>query len=384
MNTNIIDFKQDCFNIINVAKKLGISIIKPTNSSKKVIALCPFCNDTSGHLYLTLENGTYFNVYKCVKCGKSGSSVNLYGTLKNLSHKDAITELLNDIPNYNIIKFSKEIIKQHNNKQCFEPKEFAYLNKIYNTFIDLLPLYKKHYQNLINRGLFPSTIRNQGYRSIPKDYKLRQNICDKIIELHGSNCLEGVPGFYFNKYSKWDFYAPSGFLIPIRNISNLIIGFQIRFDNIDGTGKKKPRYKNFSSNGFFKGTKIIPHVSFSYNSTFSCKKVVITEGPLKASISTQFTDITFLALPGVSAQHNELISILKELNPMEVSIAFDMDILKTKEVLIALNHLIDLLKQNNFKYKLIRWDYLYLKDNKLKGIDDYLFFRYNQLKSKIN
>lgn len=372
-----IDVKNDPrLNILNIANKLGIKIIKPTAGSKKVIALCPFCNDSSGHLYLTIENGRYYNVYQCVKCGNKGSGVSLYAKMRGIDTKAAFFEIINEDSNINLIKLSNQIVETQDKKEGFEPKPIHYLNKVYESFLDLLPLYEYHRENLMNRGLFENTINSKKYRSIPDNYNLRQDICLKLIRKYGNNTLEGVSGFYINRYNKWDFCSPAGMLIPSRNISREIQGFQIRFDK---PKNKKKRYKNFSSAGFYKGTKCIPHVHVAWNTKEIGKRVVITEGPLKADIATQFTNITFLALPGIGALHSELVSILKEMMPYQVDIAADMDILDKIPVQIALNNLKQRLNENSFKYTEKRWENIYLKNKDIKGVDDYLLYLYKEM-----
>lgn len=85
-----IDFENDeRLSIVTVANKCGIEMIKPIDHNR-ILGLCPFCNDTTGHLYLlTLKNNKgYYNVYKCLKCGKGGGAVALYTEIKGLDTKE--------------------------------------------------------------------------------------------------------------------------------------------------------------------------------------------------------------------------------------------------------------------------------------------------------
>jgi len=376
-----IDFKTDeRFNILNVANKLNIKIVKPVRNCSKFIAICPFCDDKSGHLYLTIENGSYNNVFKCVKCSESGSAVQLYAKLRNIDTIAAVKELCNEDVDRKSIKVSEKAIINQKKNNVNEVKSDKILNCIYTEFLNKLTLNDIHKKNMLDRGLFYSTIKSKQYRSIPNDYNTRQNICRELQVKYGENALCGISGFFFNrKVGKWDFYAPKGMLIPCRNLNGEIVTLQIRLDEI----VDKQRYKNFSSAGFYKGTPCYAHVHVAYNKEKSVDNIIVTEGPIKADITCQLMNRTVLALPGVGALHKELISILKEFNANSIDIAFDMDILDKVPVQKALNYLQDRLDEENIEYTQLLWKDYYLKDKKLKGIDDYLAYKYNIMVSKV-
>lgn len=372
-----IDYKNDeRLNIVNVAIKCGIEIVSTVRTSKRVLAKCPFCDDKKGHLYLTLEgtNGRY-NVYKCVRCGEHGTNIDLYSKIYNVDRKTAFKELLGN----DITSKSKEIIKKVNetNINIIPAKPVEYLDKVYRTFLSMLDLSFEHKSNLLKRGLSLEYIKKNNYKSLPVDFKKKNEICLKLSKAYD---LKGVPGFYVNDYGYWDMYCPKGMLIRSLNKDGLIQGFQIRLDE----PKNGKRYKYFSSSGFPKskpnGTKADAHVHISYGIKKNSKRVGITEGPLKADIATYFTGITFFAIPGVNVAQNELVDTLKTMDMESVDICFDMDILNKPEVKKALNSLISKLKENNINYNVKKWEKEYLSNKEIKGIDDYLLYKYMSMK----
>lgn len=380
MNMEEIDFRTDeRFNIVNIASKLGIRITGPEGF--KVRAKCPFCDDDNnkkGHLYLTVENQGYHNVYKCMRCGASGSAVQLYAKLKNVDTSTAVRELINDGIDRRSIKITKQIINKQKNVRNCEVKDVERLNIIYRDLLEMLTLSPFHKNNLLNRGMFYSTIKEKKYKTIPMDYNRRQDICQQLIKKHGKKALYGISGFYYNKkVSRWDFYAPKGMLIPISNSNGQIVAMQIRLDK----PIKNVRYQCFSSAKYYLGTPCFPHVHVAYNEGKSKNKIVVTEGPIKADIGAQFLDSTFLALPGVGSLHGELLDILKQFKCNNIDIAFDMDILDKEPVQMALNRLKDRLDAEDIEYVQITWKEHYRKDQNIKGIDDYLSYEYNK---KIN
>ena len=101
------------------------------------------------------------------------------------------------------------------------------LDKIYHSFLQLLPLSSKHYRklkndgwsdSLIQRSLIRSLILKTSYDDTKKlftDYLERVRIADSLINEYGN--LKGVPGFFQDNENKWTFVGRRGMLIPIYN-----------------------------------------------------------------------------------------------------------------------------------------------------------------------
>lgn len=370
-----IDYKNDTrLNILNIAEKCGIKVIGPVKTGYRYLAYCPFCDDTSGHLYLTVDNGKFYNVYKCQKCNERGSAINLYSKMTGVDNTTAFNELING----NTSDITVRAIKELKSKkiEIKQSKPIAYLDKVYRRLLELLSLSEVHYENLIDRGLDRLTIKKKQYKSLPIDYKIKNNVCNKLSKEFN---LDGVPGFFINTYGYWDMYCPKGFLIPIRDLDGRIQGLQIRLD----IAQKNKRYKYFSSSGFPEdnpnGTKCDVHVHVAWGRGNNTNIVGVTEGPLKADISAKLSGRTFFAIPGVNSAQTELVDIIKLIRPSMTDIAFDMDMLDNQYVLQALNTLQDNLNKENIVYRLINWEAAYKANKKIKGIDDYLLKIYKSL-----
>lgn len=481
-----IDFENDSrFNILNVAEKNNIKIVsKAKNGGDRYIGICPFCDDTTGHLYLTIRDHRYYNVFKCVKCGETGSAISLHSRLRNLTNKEAFSDLLNKDSSSELVHFAKKEEKQ--NKLIIQNKSapVEVLNNTYSKFLDKLILLKKHGNDLLKRGLSRKDISNGRYKSLPSNRADRISICEELIK---EGCvLKGVPGFFINplgskniskypymekvlnllfmflikekssysvllktfarhfyllkdtKYKekslmivqhiksnpyisymdnlkikrvkvfsnieikddsfifefhkeflnilefKWDFCSVDGYLIPILNKDSLIQGFQIRRDK-----SYKNKYIWFSSSGYNNGTKSKVCIHIAWNKNKSIKKIGITEGPLKANIASKYSNITYLAVPGVNVGQEELINLLEHhIKSNNIGVCFDMDILDKKEVKRALENLIDRLKRlgsrtrikqkRNINFKVCTWN------KKYKGIDDYFYELYLEKYKKVD
>ncbi|KPI55162.1 hypothetical protein KW94_03960 [Clostridioides difficile] len=365
---------EEKLNIINVALKCDIELIKTIDSSR-VLAHCPFCDDRSGHMYLTIENKEFRNFYKCYKCGSYGSSVSLYAKSKGITTKEAYIELINDISRERL-NVSKKIIEkvQKKGNSC-DIKDVNYLDFIYRVFLDSLILEDKHFNNLKNRGLNDFIIKKNLYRTLDIKYKERIRICKDLINLGFD--LKGVPGFYNDKFGKWNFVSKKGYLIPIKNLDGRIISLQIRMDDEELISNKnlKSRYKYFSSYKYQDGTKAIAAIHYIKGSN-NDNSIIITEGPLKADITNFFSNKSIIAIPGVSIGHSEVVRMIKSLGYPLAIICFDMDLYDNINVKKSMIELCKKFNENNISFVYKSWKEEYKKNKNLKGIDDLLYHEY--------
>ncbi|ERM91245.1 hypothetical protein O163_11475 [Caldanaerobacter subterraneus subsp. yonseiensis KB-1] len=348
------------FDVLEVAEKLGIKILRKA-SSEEYVGRCPFCGDSEnpehGHLYLNVSK----NVYYCVRCGEGGDTVDLYAKLKNIDIKEAYKELKKG----NVTPLAdKEKLKkvQHNPVAPIEVRD-----KVYRAFLDKLTLEHKHIRNLLKRGLSWEETAKNLYKTLPEEPQQRWKICRELIK--EGYPLEGIPGFYQREKDGkryWDFVDYKGFLIPVRDVQGRIQGFQIRLDEEE----KGRKYVWFSSRDKLNGT---PAHAWQGVHGGPSKIVIVTEGPLKADVAHYLSRYTFVSVPGVTAIRDIEI-VLKQLGAKKVYIAFDMDILTNPAVQKAKERLEEQLKNAGFEVQTKIWDGRY------KGIDDYLLFRTKQRK----
>lgn len=335
--------------VINI---LGIEVLGANSTEYK--ALCPFCGDEKGHLYINHIKG----LYKCHRCGEQGNALTLYAKVNNISNSEAYKELTkNEYISNNKVLYSKKTIQEA------KEVEIEVRDKTYNALLDMLVLTKEHYQNLLQRGLTIEKIKEKKYKSLEMDYEKRKSICQQLIK-NGIQ-LEGVPGFYIDKNGMWNFYSneSTGILIPSRNIKGQIQGMQIRLDNVQSN-----KYRNFTSSNKYRGTKAKNYIHVINKNS---KKVIITEGILKSDVSAEMSNTTFIGLVGVNS-YSGITEILKEIiknGNKDITIAYDMDKYSNNNVLKAEKELIEHIKENlKITVKILEWD------RNFKGIDDYLYY----------
>ena len=356
------------FDILNIAKGLGIKILKKA-SSEEYIARCPFCGDSKnpehGHLYLNISKDTYY----CVRCGEGGSAIGLYARLKRIDTKEAYRELIEE--NITLPPATKNSEEKRpaakENYNSVAPIEAR--DRVYRAFLDKLTLEHKHLRNLLKRGLSWEETAKNHYKSLPEEPQERWRICKELVEEKYN--LKGIPGFYQqeeNGEKYWTFVAYKGFLVPIRDVQGRIQGFQIRLDETEHR-----KYIWFSSRNKLNGT---PAHAWQGVHGGPSKIVIVTEGPLKADVAHYLSRYTFVSVPGVNAIKGIEV-ILKDLGAEKVYIAFDMDLLTNKAVQKAKERLEKKLIEAGFEVHTKTWNSRY------KGIDDYLLAREKQKQKKV-
>lgn len=346
--------------ILNVAYICNISYIP---EGKRFTSTCPFCGAALGHFYLTPKDGRYTNVFRCVKCGEHGNQYKLYAYMKGFLNdteynKRACKELMGFDVETDTIKSIKQA-KEASNIKLNQMATIEIRDKVYRSLIRKLSLSEKHYLNLKHRGLSNNDILRNGYKTLPFDKELKNKICKELTNY--GFVLAGVPGFYTDKNMEWTFWTPKegGFLVPVINSVGQVQGCQVRKDAL------KKKYTWFSSSYMKNGAQCNGFIHVHWNPGHSSKKVVITEGALKATIASILSDTTFIAVPGINAIEC-LPEILSELKPEKLYVAYDMDYIQNKYVEKALNKLKWNLRTNGFNAIQSNWNPQY------KGIDDYM------------
>ncbi len=202
-------------------------------------------------------------------------------------------------------------------------------DRVYRDFLDLLTLSPRHRQELmLKRGLSEETIRKLHFRSTPgvKPW----SICKRLTDL--GHFLEGIPGFYRAENRRggyyWTFSMKPGFIIPIFDADGRIQALQSRLDVPDSRGK----YRLFSSSAKRNGSSSGTPIHVAKPSRLIDRRVWITEGPLKATIASQYLGAVVLGLIGATTW-KPVLEVIERYRKAEIVIAFDMD--QTQNVWIA-------------------------------------------------
>lgn len=327
-------YARESFTIAEVADLLSIRRLSDSYQDEFPVK-CPFCGDLRGKCSFCIrKNGELKNVYHCYHCGAAGNMLTLYAELSGIYGRNRYKEAYREIKQ--ALSFSGMDKRQQSTTRngfasivpkkkyiSLKEEEWDYRDHVYKEMLTFLKLKETHRRNLLLRGLTLNEVRQMEERGfLSTDEENSVAIARKLLK-KGFR-LDGVPGFFINRDGDWEaaFYKKNnGYLCPVRDGKERIIGFQIRLD----IPLKERKYLWFTSSGLEKGTS-----SGSPAGMFGKIKdgtVYVTEGILKAEIAWMCTGNPYIGVPGVS-NHKGLETVLRKLKEQglkRVYECYDMD-----------------------------------------------------------
>ena len=228
-----------------------------------------------------------------------GYSVGLYAKMKKLSNDKAFKELL-----------ERECFSQDRTLLEIRPMnqlaDIETRDKIYRDFLSMLRLEVQHKRCLRNMGFLDSTIEDNLYKSVPKNYIKRRMIANNLSKKYK---LEGLPGFYQEEDFKWIFSKYNGFFVPVFDANGYIQGLSIHLD--------KPFNNNqdiwFSSNNKINGTRAKNWIMKSNINQYSTS-VILTDSLLLGALAKDITDKSVIAFQNIANSY----MILKEIENTQI------------------------------------------------------------------
>ena len=278
--------------------------------------------------------------------------------------------------------------------QSIPPLENEKLDKVYRSFLAMLPLKKSHSHYLLRQGWPVSLITRSKIKSMPvhsisaKFEDSRHKITAELLREFGS--LEGVPGFYTERDGTWTFAGASGFLIPLYDMKGNMYRLRLRLDHpeLDENGKEKNKYNNFSSyrestapdgslvNGYAKGCRSGSHIGlYEDHAKDDYTVCYVTEGEKKAIYANFILHNPVISVPGVNSFKkllepvggNNVLDYLYAKGCRVIVIAYDSDKCVNEAVLMYETRLAQLLMGRGFQIALAGWN-----PGFGKGLDDIL------------
>lgn len=212
-------------------------------------------------------------------------------------------------------------------------------------------------EDLYRRGFTPDEVQRLGYGRALDDDRITLSLERKF----GRSALTGTPGFWQGN-DGIHLFTPNGgqIAVPVRNVDGQISALRIRTNN----PKRKWIWWSYPAvEGFlrpeFKAMVHVPlHTPDMRNGT-----VILTEGEIKADLTTLRTGVLCLSIPGVS-QWSLVIPVLKDLGVRRVVIAYDADARRKPSVAGALQRCAAALAADGYQIAVAVWP------DEFKGIDD--------------
>ena len=343
----------EIFHMWDVVSLLGIPM--PPSGRSSYYVQCPCCDESprKKHLNINLKK----EVYRCPRCGVSGGIFDLYSLYTGVPRDEVRKALVEKLgmPE-NRPKPKKKTVVQ-TKPEC-PITDVDTRHAVYSALLDKLTLAADHKENLRGRGLSEDDIIRLEYRTTPV---VGMTAIAGRLQSEGLH-LGGVPGFYRNDSDAWTFiHEERGILIPMRDQKGRIQGLQIRRDKAT-----RRKFRWVSSTERPAGC---PAEGWTHLAGPVKKRLVLTEGPMKADIIHALTGLTVLAVPGVNSltQLEAALDDLRSEGLEEIKTAFDMDFATNHHVQNGYNSLLQLLDAMGFQFGTYLWDPRY------KGLDDYIW-----------
>lgn len=364
--------------LATAVKLLGLRVDGPDSESvatdcATVNMLCPACSSSHVSRRRTLNLNYEKDAFRCPRCGFAGHTYDLisYYTgwpMQDVESRIRAGKLAGFTPTHNQMQSASTNDPHPRETKESELAPLKRRHLAYSEMLSLLELSTLHRANLKARGLKDNDIDEIGFKSLQR-YVDPAVLASKLIAK--GHDLRGIPGFGIAKDGRWRVSQPidGGFLIPLRNGSGLIQGFQIRFDH---PNDRTPKYGYFTSTGMPGGTSCSSWCCWAGESlALNGAKpfnVILTEGPLKAYIVNRLTAHNVLAVPGVNAlgKAAQALKSMKAMGLANVQIAYDMDCFSNVEVAKSLDRLCSMLDEAKIPHNTLMWD------PSFKGLDDWI------------
>lgn len=157
--------------ILNIAYHLCLEIVETNGYENR--AICPFCGYNKNSKIPTLSLNSANNKFHCVRCGAGGYGSDLYARIKGMNKYEAIDELL-----------KRECFSQNKVKIEISPinllADIQLRDRVYRDLLDMLKLEGQHKSYLRRIGLLDSSIEDNLYRTVPKNYIKRRIIAHNL------------------------------------------------------------------------------------------------------------------------------------------------------------------------------------------------------------
>jgi putative DNA primase/helicase len=234
------------------------------------------------------------------------------------------------------------------------------LDEVYRRLLDLLTLSEPHREALRRHGLSDEAIDRNGYRSLPRTAPKRQEVLARLSEEFERETLLSVPGLFLDDRNALAVAAMPGLLIPVRDTAGRVVALKVRPDDAVGGGAKYLWVSSKRRGGPSSGCRC--HVALGAGGADTIR---LTEGEIKADLTTERSGVLTLSAPGV-ANWRACLPALEALGPATVRVAFDSDALSNAMVAFAVHDCCEGLAELGYRVEVEHWDPAY------KGIDDAL------------
>ena len=246
------------------------------------------------------------------------------------------------------------------------------LDAAYRALLARLTIAAGDRDELLRRGLSAEDIARGMYRTLPDGWRERAPIARELVSIFGEGLARRVPGIVWNEGRDdpsrgwWGLAGWPGILIPCRDIAGRIVALKVR--RRDPVPEDEARY-TFVTSSNHRGPKAlmeahVPAVALALRG--KVEPLVLTEGELKADVSTALSGLPVVSIPGVGKWQLGA-ELARQWGARSVAVALDADAHRKEDVARAQGALLAALRAEGLDARLWQWP-----EEQGKGLDDLL------------
>ncbi|WP_162163875.1 DNA primase [Acholeplasma hippikon] len=286
---------------------LASEFMSLTKRGKNYMGLCPFHDEKTPSFSVSPEK----HLAKCMGCGKGGNPITFYQQIKNISFKEAATDLAKRLG-----------IEVKEEKKQVDPNERLYAlmkdtNEFYQFALMNSEAGNEAYKYLLNRGLTDEDIKHFeiGFSPSKPDglYQLLKSKKHSVTDMMALGLVkQNEEGIYYDVFR-------SRIMFPIKDEHDRVVGFSGRTTQKDEVAK----YVNSTETVLFKKGEIVYHYLESKRAAVKQKHVILAEGffDVIASYKSGLEAVVATMGTALTTHQAELIKRLTD----HVVIAYDGD-----------------------------------------------------------
>lgn len=221
---------------------------------------------------------------------------------------------------------------------------------------------------LLARGLPAEQVNANGYRTLHVEG--RAAVARAVVDAIGEDTASRVPGIVWKTGEDdrgwWSLAGPAGIVVPVRDLAGRIVALKVR--RRDPLPPKAERYLYVTSapaGGPSPGAPChVPRAALALRG--KVEPLVITEGELKADVSTALSGLPVVSIPGVTNWPRG-VELARAWGARSVAVALDADAHRKEDVARAQGALLAALRAEGLDARLWQWP-----EEQGKGLDDFL------------
>ena len=244
------------------------------------------------------------------------------------------------------------------------------LDRAYRALLARLRLDAGDRAALLARGLSAEQVNANGYRTHPPGWRERAPIARELVTTFGEDLARRVPGIVWcedradSSRGWWSLAGYAGILVPCRDLAGRIVALKVRRrDPCDGA---RYLYCTSAPAGGPSALSALHVPAAALALRGKVEPLVLTEGELKADVSTALSDLPVASIAGVG-QWRAGVDLARQWGARTVAVALDADALEVEAVARAQHALVRALRREGLDVQLWQWP-----AEQGKGLNDFL------------